>query len=224
MAFTKATIDIEPNAGIGQGDQIECMFNPTEFTVTKGATWAPRDVQGKGQPEMRFVSTTSGSFDLSLVFDTTESGTSVTEHTDLLLRLVEPSANLPSADAVAKRPPFVWFSWGRWKSFKAIVTNVAVNYTYFSADGSPLRATANVSFTQPEEDEAWPPQNPTSHTPMPHRIHRVQRGETLDRVAATYYSDPTDWRRIAETNDISDPIRLPAGALLIVPKRGALDG
>ena len=221
MAFTKATIDVESGAGIGTGDRIQCMFNPTEFTVTKGATWTPRDVQGKGQPELRFVSSTSGSFDLRLVFDTTEAGTSVTEHTDLLLRLVEPNANLPSADAKAKRPPFVWFSWGRWKSFKAVVTNVSLNYTYFSAEGSPLRAIATVSFTQPEEDGAWPPQNPTSHTPMPHRIHRVQRGETLDRIAWTYYSDATDWRRIAEANRISDPIRVPTGALLIIPKRGA---
>ena len=56
---------------------------------------------------------------------------------------------------------------------------------------------------------------------MPHRIHRVQRGETLDRIAWTYYSDATDWRRIAEANRISDPIRVPTGALLIIPKRGA---
>ena len=221
MALTKATIDIESGAGIGTGDQIECMFNPTEFTVTKGATWNPRDVQGKGQPEMRFVSATSGSFDLKLVFDTTEAGTPVTDHTDLLLRLIEPNANLPSADATAKRPPFVWFSWGQWKSFKAVVTNVSLNYTYFASDGTPLRATATVAFTQPEEDDAWPPQNPTSHTPMPHRIHRVRRGETLDRVAATYYSDSTEWRRIAAANHIDDPIRLPAGALLVIPRRGA---
>jgi hypothetical protein len=221
MAFTKATIDVESGSGIGTGDQIPCMFNPTEFTVTKGATWTPRDVQGKGQPEMRFVSSTSGSFDLKLVFDTTEAGTTVTEHTDLLLKLVEPNPNLPSADATAKRPPFVWFSWGQWKSFKAVVTNVSLTYTYFSSEGTPLRATANVSFTQPEEDGAWPPQNPTSHTPMPHRIHRIQRGETLDRIAAAYYSDPTDWRRIAEANRIADPVRLPIGSLLIIPKRGA---
>src|SRR5262245_31269519 len=99
MALTKATIDVEQGAGIGTGDQIECMFNPTEFTVTKGATWNARDVQGKGQPELRFVSSTSGSFDLKLVFDTTETGESVTDHTDRLLELVEPNANLPSADA-----------------------------------------------------------------------------------------------------------------------------
>jgi hypothetical protein len=224
MAFTKATIDIEKDADIGGGDQIECMFNPTEFTVSKGATWEPRNVEGKGQNDLRFVSSTAGSFDLNLVFDTTETGASVTEHTDRLLKLVEPNENLPSADAKAKRPPFVWFSWGRWKSFKAVVTNVSLNYTYFSLEGAPLRAIATVQFTQPEEDGAWPPQNPTSHTPMPHRIHRVQRGETLDRVASTYYSDPTDWRRIAEANGITDPIRLPSGALLVIPKRGATSG
>ena len=224
MTFTKATIDIEAGADIGTGNRIECMFNPTEFTVTKGATWTPREVQGKGQPEMQFVASTAGSFDLKLVFDTTETGKAVTEHTNLLLRLVEPNPNLPSASEETKRPPFVWFSWGQWKSFKAVVTNVSLNFTYFSQEGAPLRAIATVSFTQPEQDGAWPPQNPTSHTPLPHRIHRVQQGETLDRIASTYYSDSTDWRRIARANAIDDPIRLPPGALLVIPKRGGAGG
>ncbi len=219
MAATKATIDIEKGANIGTGDQIKCMFNPSEFTVTRGASWVRHPVQGKGQPEMRFVSATSGSFDLNLMFDTTQEGTSVGRYTDALLHLIEPNKNLPSSDAKTKRPPFVWFSWGKWRSFKAVVSNVAITFTYFSSEGTPLRANANVSFIQPVEDDAWPPQNPTSHTPMPHRIHRVQRGESIDRIAAKYYSDSTDWRRIVEANGITDPIRLEPGVLLIIPKR-----
>ena len=81
-----------------------------------------------------------------------------------------------------------------------------------------------MSFEQPEEDEAWPAQNPTSHTPLPHRIHRVQRGETLDRIAAQYYTDATDWRRIAEANRITDPLSVAPGTLLRIPKRGLADG
>lgn len=223
MTIAKARIDIEKGSGIGTGDHLPCMFNPTEFTITKGATWSRKQVQGKGQPEMRFISATSGTFSLNLTFDTTNDGTAVTNYTDLLLRLIEPNKHFPSPDAKTKRPPFVWFSWGQWRSFKAVVSNVAVTFTYFSSDGKALRANANVSFMQPEEDEAWPLQNPTSHTPLPHRIHRVQRGESIDRIASTYYNDPTDWRRIAEANHLTDAIRLTPGSLLIIPKRTAAD-
>lgn len=218
MSITKATIDVERGAGIGILNQITCMFNPTELTVTKGATWKPFEVAGKGQPEMRFVAATAGSFDLNLIFDTTEEGTPVTRYTDLLLRLIEPNKNLPSSTATTKRPPFVWFSWGRWKSFKAYVSSVSLTFTYFSSDGEPLRAKAKVSFAQPEEDQTWPRQNPTSHTPAPHRIHRVERGETLDRIAGRYYGDATQWRRVADANRISDPLRLRVGMTLSIPK------
>jgi contractile injection system tube protein/LysM domain-containing protein len=219
MSVTKAAIDIEKGASIGLENRIECMFNPTEFTISKGATWEPVAVEGKGQPQMHFVKANPGSFRLDLIFDTTTTGSAVTAHTDLLLQLIEPNKNLPSPAATTKRPPFVWFSWGHWKSFKAFVRDVSISFTYFSSEGVPLRAKAGVSFEQPEEDEAWPLQNPTSHTPAPHRVHQVQRGETLDRIANTYYSDSTEWRRIAAANRITDPLGISVGSLLVIPRR-----
>ncbi|MFK8024805.1 MAG: LysM peptidoglycan-binding domain-containing protein [Ilumatobacter sp.] len=223
MSITKASIDVEKSAEIGTAGKIECMFNPQELSIKKGATWKKVDVQGKGQPEMQFVSSTAGSFTLNLLFDTTDTGKSVTTHTDLLLRLIEPNKNLPTPAATTKRPPFVWFSWGHWKSFKAYVSSVEVTFTYFASDGTPLRAKANVAFMQPEEDEAWPLQNPTSHTPAPHRVHVVQSGESLDRIASHYLGDPTAWRTLAALNGITDPVRIQVGSLLKVPKRSAID-
>jgi Contractile injection system tube protein/LysM domain len=224
MAVTKAAIEIEKGSDIAPGDRIECMFNPSEFTVTKGAHWINHQVQGRGQPEMRFVSATSGSFDLNLMFDTTQTGASVSKHTEVLLRLTEPNKNLPSADARTKRPPFVWFSWGEWRSFKAFVSSVSVSFTYFASDGTPLRASASVSFMQPAKDDAWPLQNPTSHTPAPHRVHSVRRGESLDRIASIYYSSPTEWRAIADANHVTDPIRIEPGMMLVIPERAGSDG
>lgn len=219
MAVIKAVIDIESGAGIGPINQIVCMFNPTELTVNKSAEWKPVATMGSGEMKTTFISAKPGTFDLNLIFDTSESGIPVTTHTDLLLRLIEPNENLPEAVRDNKRPPFVWFSWGRWRSFKAYVKSVSLTFTYFSAEGIPLRASAKVGFEQPDEDEKWPRQNPTSHTPAPHRVHRVGRGETLDRIAGRYYGDATDWRRIAVANRITDPLRLRVGSTLSIPKQ-----
>ena len=44
-----------------------------------------------------------------------------------------------------------------------------------------------MSLKQFEEDAKWGPQNPTSGTPRPHRMHQLERGETLDRLAAKWF-------------------------------------
>jgi nucleoid-associated protein YgaU len=82
----------------------------------------------------------------------------------------------------------------------------------------PLRARAALTLTQYEEDMAFGPQNPTSGTPRPHRVHRVQPGETLDRISALHLGDSTRWRSIAESNSIEDPLALRAGSLLAIPE------
>ena len=41
-----------------------------------------------------------------------------------------------------------------------------------------------------------------SGTPEPNRVHQVQPGETLDRIAAKYFEDSTKWRSIAAANGV----------------------
>mgnify|MGYP003487327083 CR=1 FL=1 len=46
----------------------------------------------------------------------------------------------------------------------------------------------------------------------------VRSGETLDRIAATHYGDPTQWRVIATANGIIDPLDLEPGRVLSIPR------
>jgi nucleoid-associated protein YgaU len=83
----------------------------------------------------------------------------------------------------------------------------------------PLRAKADLSLKQFEDaDEVRSLQNPTSHTPTLHTVHRLVQGETLDRIAATHYADPARWRLVAEANAVVDPFTVPAGTLLVIPE------
>jgi nucleoid-associated protein YgaU len=81
-----------------------------------------------------------------------------------------------------------------------------------------LRAHMHLELRQFEESQAFGPQNPTSGTPQPHRVHRVQPGETLDRISARYYGDSNRWRMLATANGIEDPLAIRAGSLLSVPR------
>jgi nucleoid-associated protein YgaU len=203
-----------------KGDDIPCLFNPESLTVTRSNTWSAPQASGKGVPTVSYGGATSGTFNLSLFFDTTDTGQAVTNYTSKLLTLMEVDSSLPGSSEATQnaRPPWVTFNWGDLHSFKAVITSLSLSFTYFSATGVPLRAKADLSLMQYQEELAFGPQNPTSGTPYPHRTHRVQPGETLDRIAAIHFGDPTTWRRIADANGIQDPLALRPGSLLAIPE------
>jgi len=206
------------------GGHIDCMFNPTTFAFSTQNSWNGSSEPGKDTPSLRFAGGGGGTFSLSLVFDTTPVGTTVTEHTNKLLKLMKVDPELPGYDEAENngRPPWVKFHWGTHvHSFRAVINSTSVTFTYFSADGTPLRANVELSLTQFEPDDNWGSQNPTSGTPKPRRTHQVQVGDTLDRIAARYYGDSTRWRDIASINGIADPLDLAPGRLLSIPERSA---
>ncbi len=204
------------------GSTVDAMFNPASFEFSTQNSWQSDRVPGKNTPTKRFVGGESGTFNLTLFFDSTATGSSVTSFTDPLLALMQIDTSLPGYDAATNngRPPWVKFHWGQnLHTFKSVITSARVSFTYFSQEGTPLRASVDMSFEQFEPDANWGPQNPTSGTPHPERTHRVQVGDSLDRLAARYFGDPTKWRDIAVLNEIADPLDLTPGALLSIPER-----
>lgn len=202
-----------------KGDKIPCLFNPEKLDITLSTTWKGDPIPGQQTPELSYGGGASGTIKVELFFDTTEDGQPVTNYTDRLVKLLKIDTTLPGYDAKKKngRPPFVTFHWGKFHSFKSVLTDLGLTYDYFSATGEPLRATASITLKQFEEEEDWPRQNPTSGTPKPARSHQVQPGETLDRIAAQYYGDATEWRRLVEVNGIRDPFQLVPGSRIDVP-------
>jgi hypothetical protein len=214
VALEKARITSE------KGTSIACMFNPAELTIARSTSWGGGEAKGGNAPELRFQGGQSGTLSLSLTFDTTDTGGDVSEHTNALLALMDVDSSLPGSDQQRNsgRPPWVQLHWGKLHSFEAIVERVQVRYTYFADGGTPLRAKAEVSLKQYKDDKRRPLQNPTSHTDVLHATHRLVAGETLDRVAARYYRDPTQWRVVADANGVVDPLEVPPGTLLAVPE------
>lgn len=203
-----------------KGDTIPCMFNPAQLVVSRANVWIGDSMPGKGVPNLRYGGADSGRLSFVLYFDTTDDGTAASKHTDKLLKLMEIDPSLPgySEGDNNGRPPWVQLHWGDLHSFRAVITSLTLRFTYFSATGTPLRAEADVGLVQYEPVNNFGPQNPTSGTPRPHRVHQVQSGETLDRIAAAHYGDATKWRAIAEANALEDPLALRPGALLAIPK------
>jgi len=206
---------IEPE----RGKNIPCLFNPAELTIAKSNQWSEVAAPGRNTPKLTFSQGQPGTISMELTLDTTGSGKAVTEHTGALLNLMKIDKDLPDSNSKTNsaQPPYCVFQWGDFHSFKAIVQSLSIRFTYFAGNGTPLRAKAQVSFKQFEDEDAYGPQNPTSGTIHPHVVHQVSVGETLDRIAAARYGDPTRWRLLAETNGVVDPFDLAPGTTLMVP-------
>lgn len=216
MALAKAELRTENNK------VIKCLINPSELSVSKSVTWQAGEGKGGNAPKLRFQAGQSATLSMSLLLDTTDTGTDVTQYTSQLLELMKVDSSLPGADSNrnSARPPWVTFHWGSLQSFKAVLERLSIRFTYFASTGMPLRARAELSLKQFADEAELPLQNPTSHTPALHSVHVTISGDTLDRLAARYYRDPTRWRLIAEANAIGDPFVLPVGVPLTIPEQG----
>lgn len=196
------------------GQRIPFLFNPASLDIGRSVVWKPQESPGENAPQLTFDHGSSGSVSMELWFDTTDTGADVTVHTNRLLGLMD-------VDTQKGRPPWVRLGWGRLSSFKTVVESAQVTFTYFSSQGTPLRASVKLSLKQYQDETRPPLQNPTSGTRKRERLHQVKPGETLDRIAHQAYGDATQWRRIAERNRVLDPFRLRAGTMLVLPEREA---
>lgn len=211
-------------------ETIPVQFYPTEVSLEKGAQIAEVAIPGLDSPLLQFVHGQNEKMTLDLFFDTTEDGmgadaTSVTIHTDRIYGLVK---IVPERHA----PPICEFIWinpfpgsginsalgghQRRNSFKCVVESVKQKFTLFSTTGIPLRATLSVTLREYKTlEEQLGRQNPNSPDRTQSRV--LQRGETLALVAARHYMKASQWRHIADANQIEDPRRIMPGMFLTLP-------
>lgn len=220
MTLTKAKIEIldkpaiDPDRGLPQF--ISVQFNPTEYTLAKGAQLAEIGIPGIDSPIQQFIRGQAEKLTMDLFFDTTENGmdiaaSDVRQHTRSIYQLVKIQ---PKTHA----PPRIQFTWGEGLSFKAIVENVQQKFSLFNPLGIPLRATVSVAFREYKDlEEQLKELNLQSSDHTKSRV--VRRGETLSSIAAEEYEDARLWRRLAEHNasTVTNPRRLVPGTVLQIP-------
>ncbi|MCK6571032.1 LysM peptidoglycan-binding domain-containing protein [Myxococcota bacterium] len=190
------------------GVPIVALFNPKEYTISKSVPWNPHASAGLDAPEMQFTTGQGESLNLELFFDTYEAGSDVRQHTDRLHTLAKIDADL-------HRPPLLLVSWAALK-FKGVVESINHRFTMFKEDGTPVRATCTLALRQ-AASASEQQQEIKKQSPDHAKLHAVQRGETLQMIAAREYDDPAEWRRIADANGIDDPLQLEPGQRLMIP-------
>jgi nucleoid-associated protein YgaU len=227
-AYTKAYVErLDPEGRVEK--RLEVQFNPAELSLSKGAQIAEIAIPGLDSPILQFVRGQNERLTLELFFDSTEGGTGagavpVTTLTNEFYALVKMSGR-------EHAPPRCRFGWGQdfpglvnqagdvsgtRKAFECIVETIQQQFTLFSPDGVPLRATLAVTLREYLTLETQLHQlnlQTADHT----RVHVVQRGETLPHIAYVAYHDPARWRLIADANRLLHPQELQPGTVLRLP-------
>jgi hypothetical protein len=217
MPLEKLTILPENNG------PIQALFNPERYTVSKSVQLAELNIPGLDAPVVQYVRGQNEKISMELFFDTTDFGmvdpvTDVRSLTAQVYQLLKVDGNLHA-------PPRVQLAWGaggQLTSYGAsispwlILESVSEEFSLFSPGGVPLRAKLSVSFR-----EAWTISQQLQVTPRHSSnrttLHRVVRGETLCQIAYEQYSDPTQWRLIADANALGNPRLLTPGDVLVIP-------
>lgn len=198
--------------------RIECLFNPGEYTFTKQNAWVPGGSAGRDMPQLEFESGRPATLQMQLFFDTYAEQADVRErYTDGIWRLMMVEQKLMDPKTGKARPPMVRFQWGRSWSFDAVITTITQRFTLFLSDGTPVRATLDVTFQQVKDTGQLKPQNPTSGGTGGERVWTVSSGDSLLSIAYEVYGDPGKWRLIADANRLTEVRSLPAGLVLEIP-------
>jgi hypothetical protein len=197
-------------------EEIDCLFNPKEYSFSKSNTWEPKAGTGKNVPQLEFIKGESMTLNMDLFFDTYATGNDVRKTTNKIWKLMNVSEKLTDRTSTKGRPPRVEFQWGSTWTFKAVITSLSQTFTLFRYDGIPVRATMKVSFKQVEEKGKYPGQNPTTIGQPGYRRRVVNEGDTIDWIAYDEYGDSAMWRFIADTNELDNPGRLRPGQILAI--------
>ncbi len=202
-----------------QSESVKVMFNPKELVFTKHNTWKQGETPQANVPDFEFGSGGATTLTLELFFDTYAERKDVRKvYTDAIYKMTLVDERLIDEKTKKGRPPTVRFQWGQTVGFDAVIASITQRFTLFLPDdGMPVRATVNVTFSQVKDALFYPRQNPTSGGAGGERIYTVKEGDTLTWIAFNEYNDATQWRRIADANELTQIRRLIPGAKLVIP-------
>jgi hypothetical protein len=221
MAMTRGGLRPAKIINVTGGDQVECMFNPFEYTLSKQNQWEKKPTKGKNTPEVRFKQGGSQVLKLKVYFDTLHAGSDVRAYTDKLWKMMLVDESTRHAQSDKSAPPEVAFEWGR-LYFKAVLTNMTQKFTLFDEQGTPLRCEVDLTLEQMIDIDDYGSQSPSipTSTQAAPQTAQVTSADRIDTIASQNGLSPDSWRDVAAANNVNNPLQLQPGQNMNIPRSG----
>ena len=199
---------------------INVMFNPEQYTVNRDNNFAQVAIPGLRAPLLQFVHGNAQTLEMELLLDTVEAHAAGSRRLnapgDDVRPLVNSIIGLLDIDPATHAPPILLFAWASF-SFTCVLTKATQQYTMFRADGAPVRAKVQVTFTEFTNAEAEAKEI-KRETADYTKVHTVSQGDDLPAIAFRLMGNPALWRTIAMANELEDPGALVPGTRLVIPR------
>ncbi len=193
---------------------IAVQFNPTEYGIDSGSSYAELQVPGLKTPLLQFVRGEAQTLSLELFLDGTDKRAS-NNPDDTVEGRLEKIRDFVTIDPDLHAPPVCLFQWQHIR-FQGVVTSLRERYSLFDATGKVLRARVTLSLKSYEAVEVQLREMGLM-SPDRTRVRVFRERETLDRIANEAYGNPRLWRPIAEANGIDRPRFVAPGTPLKIP-------
>lgn len=217
--FQKAVIKVTG------GRDIQVMFNPTEYNLDTGANYSNINVPGLDGPITQYISGQQDTLTVQLMFNTyqppryrPETGRlepcpedemeDVSTYTKQLYELTQ-------IKGILHHPPKCTFQWGS-LSFEGVVTNVKQRFTMFLESGKPVRALVDITF-QSVLDVLLSKKSSPWESPDRTKYKVLDESSSLWQLAYEEYGDADQWRLIARSNNIRNPLDIRPGMVVVLP-------
>jgi len=213
-AYTEA--DLAESSLVGS---FVTQVNPEKVSL-KYEIESPEDqAQGTSGQSVQFGFLKPQEFSFEFMFDSTGAIPAAngqgSDTSDVFDRVKDFLALVYDYNGEQHRPNYLKIVWGR-VLFKCVLKTVNVDYRLFKADGTPLRAVANATFSgSVEEKERVAIEG--SESPDITHSRRVKDGETLHQLTYEIYGDPKYYLEVAKANNLTNFRKLKTGQILYFP-------
>ena len=205
-------------------EQIPVQFNPSQYSIFYMLSFSQQERNKDEEPVISYNGKGFSTLSVSLIFNSDEffsiSGT-IKKAEEILTgsgkditTTINKITALTRIDGDKHEPPGCVFVWGSLQ-FAGFVESVGVTYTMFDKTGKPLRATADLvmkGFNYAAGERNSPLQSPDRT-----KARTMTEDTDIWSMAEKEYGSSREWRRIADANDVMNPLDIPIGTILKVP-------
>lgn len=214
------------------GSEFHVLYNPTDYVLERSVNYSKEDGVDTDAPNVQFLSGSAEKLTMNLFFDSmnaaSEAGSGMADKAAMLLNSLKLSLmkndvrkytskiyNLMLIDPSKHVPPLLKIKWASLQ-FEGYISNCVQTFTKFNENGTPVRATLNVTFIEyikpTEVAERAPKQSPDTS-----KFRIVTETDSLWAFSGKEYGTCDKWREIAAANGITNPRLLDSGSLIRLP-------
>jgi hypothetical protein len=211
---TTALVKGELASTEGAKTKVAFYFNPKEITIDKPVPWQKhKNVEGDN-PTLEFTAAEPKTLACELMFDMFE------ERGDVHAKYISQLEKMALVDTSVKRPPLLTFTWGaNFPVFKGVIEKLNVKYTLFLPDGTPCRATVQLTMKQANKLLNKKEAEAANKRAEQNQGTTTQGGERADQVAENSGHGAANTRQMASQNNMDNPQSIPPGTNVQGPPR-----